>query len=375
MKIIVAPDKFKGSLTSMQVCECISRGILSVIKDAEVLQLPMADGGDGFAAVMKYYCNTETIHCNTFDPLMRNITAGYEWDKVNKTAIIELAASSGLVLLKQEERDPLNTSTYGTGLMIQQAINNGASKIMLGIGGSATNDGGIGILAALGFIFKDINENILSPVGESLLHIHTIEKPSHFSSVQFVIASDVTNVLCGKDGAAYIFGPQKGADENAVQFLDKGLEHFAGLIKTNTGKDIASFAGSGAAGGVAAGLSAFFETQIESGALIVVKTSQLEKQLPGTALLITGEGKLDGQTLHGKVVQQLALLADSYGIPTIIICGENKLTQEAVTNTGITAVVELINETITKEHAMVNAAALLTETATRLAKEYYSKNK
>ncbi len=311
MKIIIAPDKFKGSLTSLQVCECIRRGVLQNSINADVYIFPMADGGDGFGPVMKYYLHTETITCKTVDPLMRSISAAYEWDIKNKTAIIELASAGGLVLLKEGEQNPLHTSTYGTGLLIQHAIDKGANKIILGLGGSATNDAGIGILSALGFVFKDEQGRELKPAGENLQYIQTMNIPSLLPSIKFTIATDVTNVLLGKEGAALIYAPQKGADENTVSILDEGLQHFAATIQLQTGKDIASFRGSGAAGGVAAGLSAFFDTEIISGASLITSISKIEDVLFDADIIITGEGKLDNQSSKGKVVHHIAAIGNS----------------------------------------------------------------
>ncbi|HEV8081765.1 MAG TPA: glycerate kinase [Chitinophagaceae bacterium] len=205
MKIIIAPDKFKGSLTSIEVCDAIKKGIFEADNSIESLSFPMADGGDGFAEVMKYYLHTETQFVRTVDPLGRNISASYEWNKKDFFAIIELASSSGLVILKKEERNPLVTSTVGTGLLIMHAINNGANKIILGIGGSATNDAGTGILSAMGFTILDEGNNILKPSGENLLLIKKIVPPDFLPPVKIEIACDVINPLYGPEGAAYIF--------------------------------------------------------------------------------------------------------------------------------------------------------------------------
>lgn len=363
MKIIIAPDKFKGSLTSMEICESIRTGLLQANPDAEIELLPMADGGDGFAAVMKYYLNTQTIPCITVDPLMRESNTSYEWDGANKTAIIELAAAAGLVLLNADEQNPLHTSTYGTGLMIKHALDNGAQKIVLGIGGSATNDAGIGILAALGFVFRDGNNKILPPRGECLSLIKTIEIPLHVHQAVFLIACDVDNVLFGKEGAAVVYAPQKGADEKEVEILDEGLKHFAALILAQTGKDIASFPGSGAAGGVAAGLAAFFNIQLQNGASVVIKESQVQKRLPGTDMIITGEGRLDQQSVRGKVVAGIAAAANQYNIPVIAICGENVLSEDDIIAAGLSKVYPLVNENISKEYAMRNATSLISANA------------
>ena len=359
MKIIVAPDKFKGSLTSMQACECIRDGILQADKNADIKIFPMADGGDGFADVMKYYLQTRRVQCKTVDPLMRNISASYELDATNKTAIIELAAASGLLLLKEEERNPLHTSTYGTGLLINHAIDNGAKKIILGIGGSATNDAGIGILAALGFVFKDEKDKTVKPVGENLSYIKSVTVPASLPAVEFIIACDVINILFGKEGAAFIYASQKGADEKAVQFLNEGLKHFASVIKAQTGKDIANFPGSGAAGGVAAGLAAYFNIQIESGAKLITAISGIEKHLQDADMIITGEGKLDYQSSKGKVIHQMVSIGKKHNIPVIALCGEVCINESEIKEMELYAAHSLINQNTSKEKAIKKAAALL----------------
>jgi glycerate kinase len=262
MKIIVAPDKFKGSLSSMQACKAIEAGIHKVVSSAEVLLFPMADGGDGFDEVIQYYLQTQTVDCNTMDPLMRSLHATYQVNAVTKTAIIALSAASGLVLLKNEERNPLHTTTYGTGLMIKHAIEQGAEKIILGLGGSATNDAGMGILAAMGFRLLDNNGDALAPVGKNLSGIVRIIPPPELPYVSFQIACDVENVLFGNDGAAFVYASQKGASKDEIDILDKGLEHISKIIRQQTARQIAMIPGTGAAGGVAAGLMAYFDCEI-----------------------------------------------------------------------------------------------------------------
>lgn len=369
MKIIIATDKFKGSLTSLEAGESIRNGLLQAGVQASIELFPMADGGDGFAEVMKYYLGTQTVHCPTVDPLMRNITASWEWDAANKTAVIELAAAAGLLLLEEEERNPLYTSTFGTGLLIKDAIKKGAGKIILGSGGSATNDAGIGILAALGFIFRDERGNSLPPVGTNLASIKSIDIPLLLPSVRFTVACDVTNILYGETGAAVVFAPQKGADENAVNGLDRGLRHFASLVQLLRGKDIAAFPGSGAAGGVAAGLAAFFDIEVAAGASTVIHASQIEKRLPGAGIIITGEGRIDGQTANGKVVQQVTALGNRYQIPVVAVCGENELDNNAVAAMGLKAVYPMVNEKTKREYAVTYAASLLATTAASIVTE------
>jgi len=361
MKIIIAADKFKGSLTSLQACEAMKAGVLMADKNAVVQVFPMADGGDGFAAVLKYYLHTQTIQCDTVDPLMRKMVAGYEWDANSKTAIIELAAASGLLLLNTSERNPLKTSTYGTGLLIKHAIENGATDIILGLGGSATNDAGMGILAALGFCCMDADNIVLAPTGKNLSSIKNIVTPGFIPAVQFRMACDVQNVLYGEQGAAFIYAPQKGADDNAVLFLDKGLRNVAAIIQSQAGKAVSDFKGAGAAGGVAAGLCAFFDVEINSGAQLVQTISKMERHFEGADLIITGEGRLDGQTANGKVVQQLAALGNELQIPVLAVCGEadiDKVQQQAM---GLTDVISISNAGINKEQAMADAATLIKE--------------
>jgi glycerate 2-kinase len=370
MKIIIATDKFKGSLSSLEAGEAIRMGLIQAGVQASAEVFPMADGGDGFAEVMKYYLGTQTVPCITVDPLMRDIHACWEWDAENKTAVIELASAAGLVLLQDNERDPLHTSTYGAGLLVQDAIKKGAQNILLGLGGSASNDAGIGILAAMGFIFKDAMEQPLLPTGANLQHIRTIDIPAELPAVKFTVACDVTNVLFGKSGAAFVFAPQKGADVNSVEMLEKGLRHFASLVQLYSNKDVFSFAGSGAAGGVPAGLVAFFDVTVESGASIVIDASQLKKRLPGTGMIITGEGRLDETSLHGKVVQQVTALGNSCHIPVVVMCGENTLDKQTMAAAGLQAVYPLVNDVIHKEFAMANTASLLSINAASVVQEH-----
>ncbi|HUR09987.1 MAG TPA: glycerate kinase, partial [Flavitalea sp.] len=212
INIIIAPDKFKGSLTSFDVCRIIESALLEQKMNFRILPFPLADGGDGFAAVMRYYLRTETIACLGADALGRRMETSYQWEQASLTAIIELASTSGLLLLKEPDRNPMNTSTYGTGLVIQDAVTRGAQKIILGLGGSATNDAGMGILSALGFRLLDKNGKTVPPSGQNLSQIHSIIPPAQKPTTQFHIACDVDNVLYGDKGAAKIYAPQKGAD-------------------------------------------------------------------------------------------------------------------------------------------------------------------
>ncbi len=347
MKIIIAPDKFKGSLTSIEVCNAIKGGILEADNTIETLLFPMADGGDGFAEVLKYYLHTETQFVETFDPLGRNISASYEWNKKDLVAIIELATASGLVILKKEERNPMITSTFGTGLLIMDAIKRGANKIILGIGGSATNDAGTGILAAMGFIFLDGQNNIITASGENLCRIEKIIPPDILPQVKIEIACDVTNPLFGPEGAAHIFSPQKGATPEQVKKLDDGLKHFSKIIETETGKNLSKIPGTGAAGGIAAGLMAFLNACLLEGTELIINASGIQNSINGSDFIITGEGKLDHQSFGGKTISAITSIAQEKNIPVAAICGQLELTEEECVQSGLSIAVEIkerINE-------------------------------
>jgi glycerate kinase len=360
MKIIIAPDKFKGSLSSFEVCDAIAEGLRNAPQEIEAIPFPMADGGDGFSTVLKHYLKTESISCRTLDPFGRNITASYEWQESTATAIIEVAAASGLGLLTDQEKDTLKASTFGTGLLIKDAINKGALKIILGLGGSATTDAGTGILSALGFTFQDEEGRQLSPAGENLSLIRQIHSPNDLPSVHFEMAVDVQNILYGPQGAAFIYAPQKGADAEAVKQLDEGLRNFSAVLLAKTGKDVSSIPGSGAAGGIAAGIQGFFAVDMRKGIEVVISAAGLEESLQQADLLITGEGKIDEQSGYGKVVGSMCALARKYEIPCIAVCGVLAIDEKAIHALGLRYAVAIRDDVATQEEAMRQAAALVT---------------
>ncbi len=366
MKILVAADKFKGSLSSEAACNCIAAGIRQVDASADVMEFPMADGGDGFATVLQYYLGTQTVTCKTVDPLMRPMDASYQWDTHSKTAIIEMAAASGLLLLSEQERNPLLTSTFGTGVQIKHAIDKGAEKILLGLGGSATNDAGTGILAALGFKLLDKAANVLTPNGESLQYINAVILPAIMPDINFEIAADVENVLSGETGAAFVYAAQKGGSLKDILVLDKGLQNFVRIVQSQTRKDIDGFSGAGAAGGVAAGLMAYFDVRVSSGAQLLIERSSIKAQLKDCDLIITGEGKLDAQSLCGKVVAHIVKLANQYRIPVIALCGEVAINQQQTDELGLLSAVGLADDSISIETATNNAASLLKNLAAKV---------
>lgn len=365
MKIIIAPDKFKGSLTSAEVCNAIKQGILLADAGADVHSFPMADGGDGFAAVLQYYMQTETVPCSAVDPLNRPMHTSYQWSPLNKIAIIELAAASGLVLLETAERNPMKTTTYGTGLLIKDAISRGAGKIILGIGGSATNDAGTGILSALGFTFVDARNELVLPAGENLLRIQAIIPPSVLPAIQLVIACDVENVLYGPEGAAVIYAPQKGATPAQVEWLDKGLRHFAGIMSPYTNSDMANKKGMGAAGGIAAGVLPFFDAVLKPGTQIVIEASNIMDSLPDADLIITGEGTIDGQSRNGKLISHITAMAKRNHIPVMGLCGRLQLSARDIHELGLDEAFDIMDESEGLSYSIKNAAVLLRTVTTR----------
>lgn len=367
MQVVIAPDKFKGSLTSAQVCNAITEGILkSATGKPDILHFPMADGGDGFNSVLQHYFQTRTVNAITVDPLGRTIETPFRLNKKERLAIVEMAAASGLVLLKDDERNPMNTSTLGTGTVIADAYRLGARKIVLGLGGSATNDAGIGILAALGFVFLNETGEELEPIGGNLLNIHTVKPPLQLMDISFVIAADVENPLFGPKGAAYVYGPQKGADQQAVEALDQGLRHFASVISRQFSKDISSFPGSGAAGGIAAGLSAFFDVEMKKGVELVLQFNQLEEKLKHADLIITGEGKIDDQSGSGKVVGTIASLASKYNKPCIAFCGLLDADENEISALQLTAAYTIADQSKSSEENMKNGYTLLRDKAEKV---------
>lgn len=366
MKIIIAPDKFKGSLTSFEVAKAVADGLRAVNGYLDIHSFPMADGGDGFAAVMSYYTGAQLRHSNAVDALGKPIEASWQWQPDTATAIIEVAAASGLVLLPETLRNPLHTSTYGTGMQAKAALEAGARNIILGLGGSATNDGGAGILSALGFQLLDAAGQLLPPTGQSLLSVRKIVPPENLPAASWILACDVDNPLTGPDGAAVIYAPQKGATTEQVMQLDAGLKNWAAVLKQQTGIDLEDQASLGAAGGIAAGLKAFFPVTILPGIEMVIKASGLQKVITGTDLLITGEGKLDNQTASGKVVGYIARLAKDRGIACHALCGQTELDEAGLAAMGIQKVVSLVGGDINATQAVEQAAALIKEKAGQL---------
>ncbi len=305
-KIIIAPDKFKGSLTALEFCDIVANVINRHLPNAEIIKLPLADGGDGTVVLIQYYLQGNQIEISVKDPLLRNIKAKYILSKDNKTAYIEMAEASGLRLLNKKEYNPLLTSTFGTGELISDAIKKGAKHIILGVGGSATNDAGMGMAKALGFRFYDTQGNELKGIGndlQKLAHINTENVNKNIRNIKFELACDVENPLFGKNGAAYIYAPQKGATSEMVKELDRGLQNFNKFVEKQFDADLQKLKGSGAAGGLAGGCSVFLNAQLKSGIDLIKQIANFSNKINNADWIITGEGKFDQQTLSGKVIK------------------------------------------------------------------------
>lgn len=364
MKVLIAPDSFKGSIDALSAAQAIERGILTVDPETKTFLLPMADGGEGTMINLVQATKGTVVEVNSIDPLSRPLQSSYGITGDGKTAIIELATSSGIDLLKQEELNPLHTTTYGTGLLIKDAIEKGIKHFIVCLGGSATNDAGIGLLQALGYQFLDKN-GVDIPLGTE--HIHKIESIDESNvmpqihDVKFEIACDVTNPFVGKQGASYIFGPQKGATPEIVERLDQSFIHFADVIKSFNGKEICNIEGAGAAGGTAGGMLAFLNAELKRGIELVVDFVNFKDIIEENEidLIITGEGKIDGQTFGGKVISGIAQIAKSYQIPVIAIGGTVEMPLSALHEQGLTAAISIANGPITLEEAMNNGDKLI----------------
>ncbi len=341
MKIVVVLDSFKGGLSADEACRTVEAGLREADPDIEVVRKPMADGGEGTAAaLLASRPGGEWIACTVRGPLPdQMVEAGFAWFPDEGTAVVEMAAASGLPLVSEKNRNPLRTTTYGTGQILKAAMEHGSRCILLTIGGSATNDGGIGVAAALGWRFLDATGQAVEPVGASLGDIVRIVPPDRVFRPAMRVLCDVTNPLCGPRGAAAIFGPQKGATPDMVKQLNAGLANLATRIKTDLGKAVLDLAGGGAAGGSGAGAAAFFNAELVPGIETIIEVSGLRGALNGADWCITGEGSFDNQSLHGKVVSGVAAAAKSADVPTVVFAGQVKADPDAYRACGIRAAV------------------------------------
>ncbi len=341
----IAPDSFKGALSAEGVARAIAEGLSESFPNAEFRLIPMADGGEGTVDAWAASTGAKRITATVHDPLGRPVKAEYAFEPSTCTAVIEMAAASGLPLLAPGERNPLITSTYGTGELVRDALDHGARHIILGIGGSATNDGGAGMASALGVRLLDAKGRELPPGGAALARLACIDLSSldpRVAKTRFEAACDVTNTLCGPSGASTVYGPQKGASKKDVKTLDAALLHFAEVAASTPGiakRAMPDAAGAGAAGGLGFGLMAFCGAKLRSGVKIIAESVGLRERLDGCALVITGEGRLDSQTVNGKTPAGVAKVAKQAGVPCIAICGCVGEGYEAVHKIGISSVI------------------------------------
>lgn len=350
-------------------------GILLAFPEARVVAIPLADGGEGTSQALTLRAGGEFMSVEVYDPLGRTIKATYGLSPDHKTAFIEMAAASGLALLTEAERNPDLTSSFGTGQLIVDALERGVDDIILGIGGSATNDAGTGIAAALGYRFLNEAGNELVPIGENLSHIDSIDSTGvhpRLSVVAITVACDVTNPLYGEQGAAYIYGPQKGATPEQVLSLDQGLRHLAQIATKTFGIDVSQNPGAGAAGGVGAGALWFLNATLQPGAAIVLQQTQIETYIREADLVITGEGKMDQQTLSGKLILGLAELCQHHQVPIAVVCGTLAVLPEELLHTGITYAVSAIDRPMSLEIAQTEAFSLVRQATFHLVRLFFS---
>ncbi|WP_300727178.1 glycerate kinase [uncultured Bacteroides sp.] len=330
-KIILAIDSFKGCLSSAEVEQCVAETIRSVYPQCEIISLPIADGGEGILDVLVRTTGGHFITAEAHDPLMRLRKARYGVLGDGKTAVIEMAEISGLPLVEEESRNPLITTTYGTGELIADALKNGYRNLLIGIGGSATNDAGLGMLQALGAsIFNKNNESLGygGRIMNETAYIDTSKLIPELNEATFTIACDVQNPFCGPDGAAYVFGKQKGGTPEQLNILDMGMKHLAEIIRIQTGKDIETLPGAGAAGGLGGCFYAFLNAELKPGIELMLDAVKFDSFLSGSDLVITGEGKSDNQTLQGKVPEGVMKRARKHNVPTLLIAGKIEDTKE-----------------------------------------------
>ncbi len=326
MKIILAPDSFKGSLSSTEVALAMEQGVKRVLPGARCFKIPMADGGEGTVQALLDAAGGDLVQCRVKGPLGRRVAAGYGRLADGRTAVVEIAAAAGLALLSDKAKNPLKTTSYGAGELLRHALDRGAKKVIVGVGGSATNDGGAGLAQALGVVFRDARGRIIrqNGAGGMLRTIRAIDMTGahpRLRAAQVLVACDVDNPLCGKRGASAVFGPQKGATPAMVKQLDRNLAHLADVIERDLGMKVGEVAGAGAAGGLGAGLLAFAGAELRSGIEIISKATSIERRLRHADLVITGEGRVDFQTAFGKTPAGIAALAGAYGVPVAAIGG------------------------------------------------------
>lgn len=370
MRVLVAIDKFKHSLTAFQAAEAVREGLLLANPRFTITTMPLSDGGDGWLDVFINYGVYHKQYAIVKDPLNRFIQSVYLLSDDRKTAVIEMARASGLLLLQPSEYDCLHASSYGTGELIKDAFEKGARHIILGIGGSATNDGGMGMATALGYRFLDDNGNELAPMAKNLKRICIIEKQGYIiqGNIQITVASDVENVLTGTNGATYSYAKQKGASDKELELMEEGMIHFASIIKRDLNSDVINIKGGGAAGGLGAGAFAFLKADMKSGIELLLNQNGFEEKLFNADMIITGEGKIDEQTFRGKLVYGIARKASEFKKPVIAVCGSLNLSVTECNSLGLLCAFSIIDKPLSTTEALENSFELLKNTAFHIGK-------
>ncbi|MFT7827002.1 glycerate kinase [Priestia megaterium] len=370
MKIVIAPDSFKESLTALHVCEAVEKGIKIHFPNAEISKVPMADGGEGTVQSLVDATGGEIIQARVTGPLGKEVEAFYGILGDGNTAVIEMAAASGLYHVPVDKRNPLITTTRGTGELILKALDHKVKHIIIGIGGSATNDGGAGMAKALGAKLLDANGAEIKEGGGSLDQLASIDLTnldSRLAEVKVEVACDVDNPLTGETGASAVFGPQKGATPDMVKQLDRNLAHYAAIVGKEMGIHIQSIPGAGAAGGLGGGLLAFLSAELKPGVDIVIKATELESYIKNADLVITGEGRIDGQTIYGKTPIGVAKTAKKHSVPVIAIAGSIGAGSEAVHEHGISALFSVVPGAVSLQEALEKADENIERTAKNVA--------
>lgn len=362
MKIVIAPDSFKDSLDAAGVARAIAAGLREAWPDAELVECPMADGGEGTMEAILAASHGELRRQTVRGPLGQSVEAGWGWLPQSRTAIIEMAQASGLQLVPTGQRDACRSSTWGTGELIAAALAAGAQRVVLAIGGSATNDAGSGMLRALGLRLLDADGQALEEGGLALAKLARIDASDldpRLAEVQFEVAADVDNPLCGANGASAIFGPQKGANPQQVQALDQALGHFADICAQVLAKDVRDYPGCGAAGGMGFAARAFMGAQFRPGVEVVAELAGLDELVQGADLVVTGEGRFDAQTLRGKTPMGVARVAKRHGVPVVVLAGTLGEGYQQLYAHGVDAAFALASGPMSLEQACANAAQLL----------------
>ncbi len=362
MNIVIAPDSFKESLSAKAVASNIATAIAKIMPDANLFQIPISDGGEGLLEALVIPAGGRLIPVKVKDPLLRSIQAHYGILGDGTTAVVEMATASGLELLKKSERNPLSTSTYGTGELIRDALEKGCTKIIIGLGGSATNDGGIGMIKALGGKFLNKKEVSIDEGGGALDALNKIDitgLDKRLLRCKIIGACDVSNPLTGPYGASMVFGGQKGGSSLELEQLDKNLLHYASVIKSDLGKDVKAVEGTGAAGGMGAALLAFFDAELIRGIDLIMDILQVEAHIKNADLVVTGEGKIDRQTLYGKTITGVARVAQKHGIPVIAITGKIGSDIDEIYNLGVTSIFSIVNQPMTLQESIEKTEYLI----------------